>query len=64
MSDEVREELQGFIESWRDDAAKCRETAGQFGGTRGAECRAVAECYDECADELEAMLERAKATTN
>ena len=60
MSDEQREELQGFVEAWRDDAAKCREVHGQYGDLRGSECRAVADCYDECADEIEAFLKRAR----
>lgn len=52
MNDELREELLGFIEAWRDDAAQFRG----MGNGVGVE---VAVAYDECADELEAMLSRA-----
>jgi len=42
------EELSGIVQAWRDDAAANRE------------CREVrtAEVYDECADEIEALLAR------
>jgi propanediol dehydratase large subunit len=55
------EELEGFVEAWRDDAAARREKAANarlaFAVTEAA---AQAAVYDECADELEAFLARRK----
>src|SRR5262245_2328531 len=54
MTDELREELQGFAEAWRDDACRHREPSDPTSD-------AVAATYDECADEIEAMLARLAA---
>lgn len=55
MSDDVREELQGFVEAWRDDAASAlSEPHNRAGGY-------VALTYQECAEEIEAFLKRQAA---
>lgn len=51
LSDEFREELEGFIEFWK-------ENASSFRGSAEERERGMAEVYDECADELESLLKR------
>lgn len=61
MSDEVRQELEGFVEAWRDDAAAARQEAANTQLAFAAvEATARALVYDEAADELEALLARRK----
>lgn len=55
LDKELWEELEGFVESWRDDAAQMRSEGDQLD-----ELQALA--YDECADELEAFLKRGRHT--
>lgn len=51
--DSLLEELAGFVEAWRDDAALRR-------GDSNRTFDFSAEAYDECADEIEALLGRYK----
>jgi hypothetical protein len=57
LPDDVREELEGLVEAWRDDAAAQRETAANSPlAFAVAEAKGMAAVYDECADELAAFL--------
>jgi hypothetical protein len=61
LADDVREELEGLVEAWRDDAADARQTAATCPLAFAAvEAKGMAAVYDECADELEAFLSRRK----
>jgi quinol monooxygenase YgiN len=51
MNEKLLEELEGFVEAWRDDAACHRASSRPL-------FNAVAATYDECADEIEAFLHR------